>query len=746
MVTVTTSKPPPACARATRRLGFLAAGAALVLVMFGGSSRPAYGDWTNVWSDEFNGTNVDLTKWVFDIGTGPPYPGWGNSELEYYTSRTNNAFVTNGVLHIVARQESYTNSSYTSARLKTQGIFAKKYGRFEFRAKLPHGQGYWPALWLMPRDSVYGGWARSGEIDVMENKGSSYSQIAGTAIFGGSWPDQVYDSTTYTVPNTVTNFHVYALEWTTNRLIWSVDDVAYKTNNGSWWSDGGSYPAPFDQYFYILVNLAVGGNYGGDPDGSTVFPGEMQVDYVRVYDPVVATTPPSTPTGLTATAGGAQVALNWSNSPSATSYKVKRATVSGGSYTTIANPTANSYTDTGVASCATYYYVVSATNSLGESANSSEASATLGSYALAVNSGGSAASPFIADAYVTGGTAAAPTAAAINTTGVTNPAPQAVYQTERYGTFTYTFGSLTTGTAYTVRLHLAEYYFTAANQRKFNVTINGTQVLTNYDIFAAAGGQNKAVVREFMVTPNVSGQIVILFSLGAGSVDQPKSSGIEILAPPPVSPTGLAATPSDAQVVLNWNTSPGAQSYNVKRATTGGGPYTAITNALVSTTYTDVSVVNGTNYYYVVTAIRAGCESASSAEASATPLSQFMQWQMLHFGCTACSEANAAADPDGDGQNNLAEYIAGTDPENIASSFRITAIVGEGNDLRVIWTMGSSKTNALQATSGDPDGSYSTNFADIFTVTNTLGSVTNYLDVGAVTNDAPRYYRIRIVP
>src|SRR5207249_4495066 len=152
--------------------------------------------------------------------------------------------------------------------------------------------------------------------------------------------------------------------------------------------------------FFLLMNLAVGGNYVGNPSTSSIdpyMPGEMQVDYVRVYDFVVPTVPPATPTGLTATPGGSQVSLSWNVSSNAVSYNVKRATVSGGPYSTLASPAIASYSDTGVVNCATYYYVVSATNSVGESTNSGEASATVGSYSIAVNSGGSAASPFVAD-------------------------------------------------------------------------------------------------------------------------------------------------------------------------------------------------------------------------------------------------------------------------------------------------------------------------------------------------------------
>src|SRR5262245_26550898 len=246
----------------------------------------AHASWDLVWSDEFDGSSIDPSHWTFDIGTGPPYPGWGNNELEYYTSRPQNAYVTNGVLHIVALQESYMGSSYTSAKLKSSGLFAKKYGRFEWRAKLPRGQGYWPALWMMPQDSVYGGWAASGEIDVVEVRGSNPTNVLGTLHFGGTWPnnDQSHGpSFTFTGGDSVTNFHTYALEWTNNAVRWYVDGQLYETQT-SWWSAGGPYPAPFDQPFFLIMNLAVGGNFGGNPDGTTVFPGEMQVDYVRVYD------------------------------------------------------------------------------------------------------------------------------------------------------------------------------------------------------------------------------------------------------------------------------------------------------------------------------------------------------------------------------------------------------------------------------------------------------------------------------
>ena len=267
---------------------------------------PTNAYWQLVWNDEFGGDSINPNHWTFDIGTGPPYPGWGNNELEYYTSRTNNAYVAGGLLHIVAQKESYNGSSYTSAKLKTLGLFSQTYGRFEFRAKLPQGQGYWPALWMMPVNSVYGGWAASGEIDVMENSGSDLVDVAGIIHYGGVSPTQKQSSgPSYTFPagDSVTNFHVYALEWTSNAFNWYMDNQLYETQT-YWWSSGGSYPAPFDQPFYLIMNLAVGGNLVGSPNAGTFFPGEMQVDYVRVY--VWAPTPQ-----LTIIPSGANVVLTW---------------------------------------------------------------------------------------------------------------------------------------------------------------------------------------------------------------------------------------------------------------------------------------------------------------------------------------------------------------------------------------------------------------------------------------------------
>ena len=465
------------------------------------------------------------------------------------------------------------------------------------------------------------GWPACGEIDVMENRGSSSTEVGGALHYSDSSNNHLYQARSYNLPtpgDSVTNFHTYAVEWTTNSIKWVVDGTTVQTWT-SWSSSTGPYPAPFNQPFFIIMNLAIGGNYLGNPtdaqiNAGTPFPSEMQVDYVRAYDYVA--TLPAAPTGLNVSPGNAKVYLSWDASTTgATGYKVKRATSSGGPYTTVASPATESYTDAGVSNCATYYYVVSATNSVGESANSSEKTAELGAFALAVNSGGSAAGQFVADANFAGGTQATPVTATINTSGLTAPAPQAVYQSERYGNFTYTFTGLTTGLNYKVRLHFAETYWTAVGQRQFNVFINGAQVLTNYDILAVAGAQYKATIQELTATAS-SGQIVVRSTT---VTDNAKSSGIELLLPPPAAPAGLLADPGDSQVDLSWSPVTGATSYNVKRAPAGGGPYNSVSNGLTSTSFTDMGLTNGTTYYYVVSAMLAGCESTNSTPVSATP-------------------------------------------------------------------------------------------------------------------------------
>ena len=264
---------------------------------------------TLVWSDEFDGAKLDPETWFFATGDGTEKGlagGWGNNELQYYLP--DSAQLADGVLSITARQETVEGLNYTSARINTEDRFAFEYGRIEASIKLPAGQGLWPAFWMLPQDTPYGAWAASGEIDIVETvnlDGSGSDEIFGTIHFGGEFPANSSAGTTYTPSADITTeFHTYAVEWDAAEIRWYFDGTLYGMQN-AWTSTAAPFPAPFDQPFHILLNLAVGGNFPGSPDGTTVFPATMEVDWVRVYsgedvpsaptEPVVAAPTPTEP-------------------------------------------------------------------------------------------------------------------------------------------------------------------------------------------------------------------------------------------------------------------------------------------------------------------------------------------------------------------------------------------------------------------------------------------------------------------
>ena len=250
-------------------------------------------NWELVWSDEFDGEELDESKWSYQYGTGASegLTGWGNNESQYYTDREENIFVEDGKLHIVAREENYGGMDYTSARIRTINKGDWRYGRFEIRAKMPVGQGIWPAIWMMPTDDVYGGWAASGEIDIMEYLGHEPDKVHGTLHYGGGWPDNVHTGDYYQLGEGTfhDDFYTFTLEWEHGEMRWYVDGEHYQTQD-DWYTQGHDFPAPFDQRFHMILNVAVGGNWPGYPDHTTQFPQEMIVDYVRVYQDADADT------------------------------------------------------------------------------------------------------------------------------------------------------------------------------------------------------------------------------------------------------------------------------------------------------------------------------------------------------------------------------------------------------------------------------------------------------------------------
>jgi len=259
-----------------------------ILTLGSGLLFPALGqaESTLIWSDEFDTPGLpDPTKWSYDVGGG----GWGNNELQYYTQEDpDNARVDGGILIIEVHEETSPplnafggTRDYTSARLVSKSKGDWQFGRFEIRAKLPAGRGTWPAIWMRPTGQAYGGWPRSGEIDIMEHVGFDMNKIYGSLHnTNRNGADAVGES--IVVPDVDTTFHVYALEWRPGEIRWFVDDTLYQTATDP---GIGIESWPYDQPFYLLMNIAVGGDWGGiegvDPD---IWPQRMEVDYVRVYD------------------------------------------------------------------------------------------------------------------------------------------------------------------------------------------------------------------------------------------------------------------------------------------------------------------------------------------------------------------------------------------------------------------------------------------------------------------------------
>jgi len=247
-----------------------------------GNSEEADRVYELVWADEFEGSAgqlPDTSKWVFDIGTD-----WGNSQLEYDTDRKENcSHDGKGNLAIYARKENFAGSAFTSARIKTQGKFEQAYGRFEARIKLPYGPGIWPAFWLLGANIEEEPWPQCGEIDIMEFRGQEPHLIHGT-LHGPGYSGGASITKSFSYPETRfdVDFHIYAVEWGEDYIQFFVDDNLYQELNpedltGEW---------VYDHPFFIILNLAVGGNYVGFPTKDTSFPQSMLIDYVRVYKEV----------------------------------------------------------------------------------------------------------------------------------------------------------------------------------------------------------------------------------------------------------------------------------------------------------------------------------------------------------------------------------------------------------------------------------------------------------------------------
>src|SRR6266852_2138892 len=356
--------------------------------------------WTQVWSDEFNGpigSAPDPANWNYDTGGG----GWGNNELEVYCapgsgaspcSASNPNIYQDGNGNLVIQAIKTQSGTWTSGRMKTQGLHEFQYRRIEARMKLPVGAGLWPAFWMLGTNIGSVNWPTCGEQDIMEWVPKYTPTTTSSTDHGPGYSGGAGIGRRFTFPNGATidsDYHTYGVIWSQNQMQYYRDDPTKPFFTVTPASIPAGTQWVFNHPFYLILNFAIGGGFGGTINNPPN-PSKMLVDYVRVYEPGVG--PPPAPTLSTPVAGNNQVSLSWTASAGASSYNVKRSFTSGVNYTLVATGlTATSFTDTTVTNGTTYFYVVSAENSAGESPNSNEVSATPAPpppLVLAINAGG----------------------------------------------------------------------------------------------------------------------------------------------------------------------------------------------------------------------------------------------------------------------------------------------------------------------------------------------------------------------
>lgn len=529
--------------------------------------------WQLVWSDEFNGTKGSAPNsqfWAFDQGL-PPDGGqnynctFGQTTNGCDPTNPNVYLDGNGNLAIVARQAAGAPNGITSGRIRTASgtndtpvLFSTKYGRIEAGVTLPvnaGNQGVWPAFWMLGTNISTINWPSCGEIDILEyigkrNPNLIYGTLHGQGYANTGIGDQASNSAGWG------GYHIVGVIWSPNQVQFYVDSVTniYATFTADQimasqpWVNGGLAAWPFNNPFFIILNLNMGGPFPGNVDSTTTYPQTYLIDYVRVYQSAA----PAAPTNVSATAtSSSQVSLNWTASTSTNvTYNIYRSVKSGFQPLSQTDPnadvplpnqnliatnlTSTSFTDTNLASGQTYYYVVTATGSYSSEAAAGQAAVTTPAAGVGSNGGAvhvSAAGyagtgAYVPNSFVSGGfTNAFPNP--VDVSAIANPAPQDVYHSERWGPQSWVIGHLTPGGSYNLLMHFAETAFAAAGQRQFNVLVNGQQVLTNFDIFAAAGQQNKAIVQTINTTADQNG--AILLQLAPGAADQPEIRALDVV-------------------------------------------------------------------------------------------------------------------------------------------------------------------------------------------------------------------------
>ena len=538
-----------------------------LLILLLAAAMPARAQqWNLTWSDEFNGpagSYPDPTVWTYDTGGG----GFGNAELEFYCaagsnvspcdSSTPNVFM-DGVGSLVIRSILTPSGKWTSTRMKTQGLKNFQYGRIEARMKLTPGDGLWPAFWMLGSDITTVPWPGCGEQDIMEWVPQYTPTTTSSTDHGPGYSGGNGIGSKFTFPNSGQindpGYHTYGVVWSPYKLQYYRDD-----STQPFFTDTPTYLPPTDQWvyndpFFILLNQAIGGNFPKPgPDATTPNPSDVLVDYVRYYN--WSSGQPDPPTDLDADADASnQVYLSWrdhdrghhdgdasednegrhdSDNPEA--YDIYASTTAGFTPSpgnlVVANFPGTRYTVQALNPGTTYYFLV-LTNTLGgESVPSNQASATTRPFGhgrgIKINAGGQAVGDYASSMFYAGGATNRHPTTVVDTSAVQDPAPQAVYQTEQYGASDWAIPNLNPNEPYLLRLHFAENGFTIAGARQFNVVINSQQVLTNFDIFATASAANKAVVEDFLVTPDEKGIVSIQFEIGAANV--PTICGIELV-------------------------------------------------------------------------------------------------------------------------------------------------------------------------------------------------------------------------
>jgi beta-glucanase (GH16 family) len=529
--------------------------------------------WHLIWSDEFNGAagsapnpaNWTLTQGLTPDGAQSYNCLYGQSTNGCNPAAPNVYLDGNGNLAIVARAAAGAPNGMTTGRVSTSAgsnnqtiLFGAQYGRIEAGMTLPAGsgnQGVWPAFWMLGTNISSVNWPSSGEMDIMEYIGAANETQIYSTLHG-----QAYANLGLGVRDTIaggwSGYHIFGAIWSPNQVSFYVDNIdnIYGTISAADlmanqpWVNGGLSAWPFNNPMYLILDLNMGGPFPGNVSAATTYPQTLLVDYVRVYQ----ASPPGPPTNVTATATSqSQVTLNWTESTNIdATYNVYRSSVSGvapqsqaqpnaaqlphTNQTLIANKiTGTSYTDANLSPGQTYYYTVTSSgNYSGESA-AQQAPVTLPTSGVGANGGAiyvsaggySSEGAYIKNSLVSGGFTNASTTT-VNTNGIANPAPQNVYHTERWGPQTWTIAHLTPRGSYNVRMHFAETAFGAAGQRQFNVLINGQQVLTNFDIFAATGAKNTVVTQTINTLADQNG--MILLQLTRGAADQPEIRALDV--------------------------------------------------------------------------------------------------------------------------------------------------------------------------------------------------------------------------